>query len=171
MKRPAVARRQCVWVVVLLLLDTWTVQHSRADNATDDANSRQKRLLWITTDGRLALPPGTELTITPSLSLPFVRHPPDGFLSNMAISMPFTSELIGSITERITIFYSTVPAIKTVSPFDYIFLVESLTFQSAMNGFKNQNFTNVLGFLFKSNQIPFVFFALVRPILNFRSIV
>ncbi|CAH0381335.1 unnamed protein product [Bemisia tabaci] len=54
------------------------------------SHSRQKRLLWITNDGRLALPPGTHLTITPSLSLPFVRYPPEGFLSNMSISLPFT---------------------------------------------------------------------------------
>lgn len=59
------------------------------------AHSRQKRLLWITTDGRLALPPGTRLTITPSLSLPFVRYPPDGFLSNMSISLPFTIDFDG----------------------------------------------------------------------------
>ncbi|KAG6452016.1 uncharacterized protein LOC115444757 [Manduca sexta] len=53
-------------------------------------HSRQKRILWITNDGRLALPPGTTMTITPSLSMPFVRHPPKGFLSNMTISFPFT---------------------------------------------------------------------------------
>ncbi|XP_075217488.1 uncharacterized protein LOC142322367 [Lycorma delicatula] len=53
-------------------------------------HSRQKRLIWITTDGRLALPPGTHLTITPTISLPFVRYPPEGFLSNMTISLPFT---------------------------------------------------------------------------------
>ena len=57
----------------------------------DKPHSRQKRILWITNDGRLALPPGTALVITPSLSLPFVRYPPDGFLSNMTISLPFTS--------------------------------------------------------------------------------
>ncbi|CAI6347640.1 unnamed protein product [Macrosiphum euphorbiae] len=56
----------------------------------DKPHSRQKRLLWITSDGRLALPPGTELTITPSLSMPFVRYPPEGFMSNMSISLPFT---------------------------------------------------------------------------------
>ncbi|XP_045501933.1 uncharacterized protein LOC123699104 [Colias croceus] len=53
-------------------------------------HSRQKRILWITNDGRLALPPGTTMTITPSISMPFVRHPPKGFLSNMTISFPFT---------------------------------------------------------------------------------
>ncbi|XP_053615122.1 uncharacterized protein LOC128677961 isoform X2 [Plodia interpunctella] len=53
-------------------------------------HSRQKRILWITNDGRLALPPGTTMTITPSLSMPFVRHPPKGFLSNMTVSFPFT---------------------------------------------------------------------------------
>lgn len=53
-------------------------------------HSRQKRLIWITMDGRLALPPGTALTITPTLSLPLVRHPLDGFLSNMSMSFPLT---------------------------------------------------------------------------------
>ncbi|XP_066906674.1 uncharacterized protein [Halyomorpha halys] len=53
-------------------------------------NHRQKRILWITNDGRLALPPGTLLTITPTISMPFVRYPPEGFLSNMTISLPFT---------------------------------------------------------------------------------
>lgn len=55
-------------------------------------HSRQKRILWITNDGRLALPPGTTMTITPSLSMPFVRHPPKGFLSNVSVSFPFTSK-------------------------------------------------------------------------------
>lgn len=60
--------------------------------AAEEVHSRQKRLLWITADGRLALPPGTTLVISPSLSLPFVRYPPDGFFSNMTISLPFTSK-------------------------------------------------------------------------------
>ncbi|XP_028169935.1 uncharacterized protein LOC114359658 isoform X2 [Ostrinia furnacalis] len=56
----------------------------------DIPHSRQKRILWITNDGRLALPPGTTMAITPSISMPFVRHPPKGFLSNMTVSFPFT---------------------------------------------------------------------------------
>ncbi|KAK4883798.1 hypothetical protein RN001_000069 [Aquatica leii] len=56
----------------------------------EEHHSRQKRILWVTSDGRLALPPGTTLVIAPSLSLPFVRYPPDGFFSNMTISLPFT---------------------------------------------------------------------------------
>lgn len=51
---------------------------------------RQKRFFWVTNDGRIALPPGTIMTITPTLALPFVRYPPYGFLSNMTISLPFT---------------------------------------------------------------------------------
>lgn len=58
----------------------------------EEVKSRQKRILWVTADGRLALPPGTTLVISPSLSLPFVRYPPDGFFSNLTISLPFTSE-------------------------------------------------------------------------------
>ncbi|CAL7949728.1 unnamed protein product [Xylocopa violacea] len=54
------------------------------------SHHRQKRLFWVTNDGRVALPPGTIMTITPTLALPFVRYPPYGFLSNMTISLPFT---------------------------------------------------------------------------------
>lgn len=60
---------------------------------SDEANkphSRKKRLIWITDDGRLALPPGTVLSITPTLSLPLVRYPLEGFLSNMTMSFPLT---------------------------------------------------------------------------------
>ncbi|RZF32952.1 hypothetical protein LSTR_LSTR000822 [Laodelphax striatellus] len=72
------------------LLDDSSSSGSRTAGSGDRPHSRQKRLIWITTDGRLALPPGTHLTITPTISLPFVRYPPDGFLSNMTISLPFT---------------------------------------------------------------------------------
>ena len=65
-------------------------------NHEEGQHHRQKRLLWITNDGRIALPPGTIMTITPTLALPFVRYPPYGFLSNMTISLPFTSEYIST---------------------------------------------------------------------------
>ncbi|XP_055679744.1 uncharacterized protein LOC129787925 [Lutzomyia longipalpis] len=52
--------------------------------------SRQKRLLWITDDGRLALPPGTSLTISPTIALPLIRYPPPGFFSNITVSLPLT---------------------------------------------------------------------------------
>ncbi|XP_049963575.1 uncharacterized protein LOC126484205 [Schistocerca serialis cubense] len=84
--------------LLVLVLGTalWQAVPCHASSASPDSPrpsrtlSRQKRLLWVTNDGRLALPPGTSLVITPSLSLPFVRYPPDGFLSNMSISLPFT---------------------------------------------------------------------------------
>ncbi|XP_070499499.1 uncharacterized protein [Chironomus tepperi] len=53
-------------------------------------HSRQKRLIWVTDDGRLALPPGTTLIIAPTLSMPLIRYPPDGFHSNISISVPLT---------------------------------------------------------------------------------
>ncbi|XP_065353375.1 uncharacterized protein LOC135948172 [Cloeon dipterum] len=82
-----------MWLITVLLIG---VASSAAATAADPSatsnvpHSRQKRLLWLTPDGRLALPPGTSLVITPSLSLPFVRYPPEGFFSNMTISLPFT---------------------------------------------------------------------------------
>lgn len=57
---------------------------------SEEPHSRTKRLIWITDDGRLALPPGTVMTITPTISLPLVRHPLEGFLSNMTMSFPLT---------------------------------------------------------------------------------
>lgn len=61
-----------------------------APDARPQVHNREKRFLWITNDGRIALPPGTVLTITPTILLPFVRYPPYGFLSNMSMSFPFT---------------------------------------------------------------------------------
>lgn len=70
-----------------------TKSDSDKSDSTNEANkphSRKKRLIWITDDGRLALPPGTVLSITPTLSLPLVRYPLEGFLSNMTMSFPLT---------------------------------------------------------------------------------
>ncbi|KAH8305245.1 hypothetical protein KR018_006264 [Drosophila ironensis] len=61
-----------------------------AGDSPDTPHIRRKRLIWITDDGRLALPPGTALTITPTISMPLVRHPPEGFFSNLTISFPVT---------------------------------------------------------------------------------
>ncbi|XP_054278760.1 uncharacterized protein LOC128997189 [Macrosteles quadrilineatus] len=71
-----------------LALATLLFPHSTPDPSR--AHDRRKRFIWLTNDGRIALPPGSSLTITPSLALPFVRYPPEGFLSNMSISIPFT---------------------------------------------------------------------------------
>lgn len=80
-------------LVLLLGLLVLKRSYSSSGNEYGDGNHhRQKRVLWITNDGRIALPPGTVMTITPTLALPFVRYPPYGFLSNMTISLPFTSE-------------------------------------------------------------------------------
>uniref|UniRef100_A0AAG5D3Z3 Secreted peptide n=1 Tax=Anopheles atroparvus TaxID=41427 RepID=A0AAG5D3Z3_ANOAO len=62
----------------------------RTKSESSEPHSRKKRLIWVTDDGRLALPPGTSLTIAPTIALPFVRYPPDGFLSNISISLPIT---------------------------------------------------------------------------------
>lgn len=105
--------KSSLWIALLLLM--WfenNVTGADGENKEDTPHSRQKRLLWITTDGRLALPPGTRLTITPSLSLPFVRYPPDGFLSNMSISLPFTSKFNGFSDMNISQRWGTLVPIK-----------------------------------------------------------
>ncbi|XP_014477765.1 PREDICTED: uncharacterized protein LOC106746081 [Dinoponera quadriceps] len=75
---------------LLLLLSLAVLKESSSGTTGDSSHHRQKRVFWFTNDGRIALPPGTVMTITPTLALPFVRHPPYGFLSNMTISLPFT---------------------------------------------------------------------------------
>lgn len=71
------------------LLQTEKEENQRKESSK--AHSRKKRLIWVSDDGRLALPPGTVLSITPTLSLPLVRYPPSGFLSNLTMSFPLTS--------------------------------------------------------------------------------
>jgi DM4/DM12 family len=73
-----------LFLTEILAIDT---SYHEAENKP---HSRQKRLIWITDDGRLALPPGTTLIIAPTLSMPMVRYPPDGFHSNISISVPLT---------------------------------------------------------------------------------
>lgn len=51
---------------------------------------REKRFLFLTDEKRIVMPPGSQLVLTPTLALPFIRHPPDGIDSNMTISTPFT---------------------------------------------------------------------------------
>ncbi|XP_059620734.1 uncharacterized protein LOC132264516 [Phlebotomus argentipes] len=88
------------WLPLVIVLIVWQVgsqevkdiEAEREGVPEGDAkpHSRQKRLIWITEDGRLALPPGTSLTISPTLALPLIRHPPPGFFSNITISLPLT---------------------------------------------------------------------------------
>src|SRR5690349_10972988 len=102
------------WCLILLLLISKAIASEtprpfqpRSPKSSDDLkeenrqssyvpHSRQKRLIWVTDDGRLALPPGTSLIIAPTLAMPFVRHPPDGFHSNLSISIPLTSKFLKS---------------------------------------------------------------------------
>lgn len=89
---PCLQSSLCALLISSLLMSSTIVGCNSSQSKSDIPHSRQKRLLWVTEDGRLALPPGTTLVITPSLSLPFVRYPPDGFFSNMSIALPFTSK-------------------------------------------------------------------------------
>merc|ERR1712223_477083 len=51
---------------------------------------RTKRFLFLTEEKRLVMPPGSQLVLTPTLALPFLRYPPTGLDANMTISTPFT---------------------------------------------------------------------------------
>lgn len=96
-----------ILALVGLILFLKCTDGENGDNKDNNEHSfshhRQKRLLWITNDGRIALPPGTVMTITPTLALPFVRYPPYGFLSNMTISLPFTSKSFSLFIDLISL--------------------------------------------------------------------
>ncbi|XP_011298641.1 uncharacterized protein [Fopius arisanus] len=77
-------------LILSILLVVNCQSSARDGEKSKEPHHRQKRVLWLTNDGRIALPPGTVMTITPTIALPFVRYPPYGFLSNMTISLPFT---------------------------------------------------------------------------------
>ncbi|KAL5292146.1 hypothetical protein ACFFRR_011141 [Megaselia abdita] len=73
-------------LLVLSLVNSESIDRDKSNQP----HSRKKRLVWITDDGRLALPPGTSMTITPTIAMPLVRYPPEGFFSNVSISFPLT---------------------------------------------------------------------------------
>ncbi|XP_060529356.1 uncharacterized protein LOC132703850 isoform X2 [Cylas formicarius] len=79
-----------VVLISILVSPSSTKDQRYSGNRHNEFKSRQKRILWVTEDGRLALPPGTTMVITPSLSMPFARYPPEGFFSNLTLSLPFT---------------------------------------------------------------------------------
>lgn len=54
-----------------------------SSNESNQPHSRKKRLIWITDDGRLALPPGTVLSIT--YALHFYLHIPNIFIDDLLI--------------------------------------------------------------------------------------
>lgn len=70
---------------------------------SSEPHSRKKRLIWVSDDGRLALPPGTVLSISPTISMPLVRYPPEGFLSNLTMSFPVTSKFRNYIISSMTL--------------------------------------------------------------------
>ncbi len=53
---------------------------------------RDKRFIWMSHKKKLILPPGTQLVLTPTLAMPFIRHPPQGLDANLTIATPFTSK-------------------------------------------------------------------------------
>lgn len=56
------------------------------------SHSRVKRVIYLTSERRLTLPPETVLVLTPTLSLPFARNLPTGYGASMTISIPFKSK-------------------------------------------------------------------------------
>ncbi|XP_045594808.1 uncharacterized protein [Procambarus clarkii] len=79
---------ECSAVVALVsFLASLTLVTSEANNT--EHLSRQKRLIFLTSERRLTLPPTTALILTPTLSLPLGRNLPLGYSASMTISVPF----------------------------------------------------------------------------------
>ncbi|XP_068212345.1 uncharacterized protein [Palaemon carinicauda] len=75
--------------VLLIMVDALA---SAMSNCTSDGNtphSRKKRLIFLTSERRLTLPPTTLLVLTPTLNLPVARNLPTGYGASMTISIPF----------------------------------------------------------------------------------
>ncbi|KAI9562147.1 hypothetical protein GHT06_013112 [Daphnia sinensis] len=64
------------------------------DNKQPEEKSRKRvKRFHYAFRRRIAFPPGTKITVTPTFFLPFVRDLPDGLISNMSISFPFSMVL------------------------------------------------------------------------------
>ncbi|XP_064082261.1 uncharacterized protein LOC135198529 isoform X2 [Macrobrachium nipponense] len=74
-------------VLFLIILTTQVMQHHR--NASNERIlSRQKRLLFFTSNRLLRLPPSTVLAITFTFNTPFLNDLPTGYGTNMLFSIP-----------------------------------------------------------------------------------
>ncbi|XP_071535368.1 uncharacterized protein [Panulirus ornatus] len=76
-------------VLALLSLLTNLADVAAINCTSGQAHSRKKRLIFLTSERRLTLPPATVLVLTPTLSLPFGRNLPVGYGASMTISIPF----------------------------------------------------------------------------------
>lgn len=89
--------RSMMMMMFMMLMTSSVMTSSLDDDLTDLEwtmsqlpHHRTKRFLFLTDEKRLVLPPGTQLVLTPTLAMPFLRYPPDGLNSNITISTPFT---------------------------------------------------------------------------------
>lgn len=74
------------------LIDSESASAARVDRESEEhrPHKRVKRFHYDFRR-RIAFPPGTKISVTPTFYLPFVRDLPDGLISNMSISFPFSS--------------------------------------------------------------------------------
>ncbi|EFX85028.1 hypothetical protein DAPPUDRAFT_238389 [Daphnia pulex] len=74
------------------LIDSESASAARVDRESEEQHRPHKRVKRFHYDfrRRIAFPPGTKISVTPTFYLPFVRDLPDGLISNMSISFPFS---------------------------------------------------------------------------------
>ena len=109
-----------MWNHIIIFCALWShlssfgsLSSTNEDEEELKGHKRTKRFLWMTHEKRLVLPvlicphfrenvanqifvllqPGTQLVLTPTLAMPFLRYPPTGLDANLTISTPFTREL------------------------------------------------------------------------------
>lgn len=81
-----------VMLALLAVLPGLVLSHDIDDtleSSNTTSHSRVKRVIYLTSERRLTLPPETVLVLTPTLSLPFARNLPVGYGASMTISIPF----------------------------------------------------------------------------------
>ncbi|KAG7167780.1 uncharacterized protein LOC121867950 [Homarus americanus] len=81
---------RCVTLVLLASLLAGLASSAKCVNKTSSGIlSRKKRLIFLSSERRLTLPPTTLLVLTPTLSIPLARNLPTGYGASMTISIPF----------------------------------------------------------------------------------
>lgn len=71
---------------------------NRADYKENACEGKRVKRFPFHVRRRIAFPPGTKISMTPTFHLPFVRDMPDGLISNMTISFPFHSKIYQCLT-------------------------------------------------------------------------
>jgi hypothetical protein len=140
------------------LIDSESASAARVDRESEEhrPHKRVKRFHYDFRR-RIAFPPGTKISVTPTFYLPFVRDLPDGLISNMSISFPFSCNMRND--SRKNIFMALISAA-------FLFTVHHFSLQVVLDDLGLTDDSNIFGTFTILRRIFRLFFGHRKPRAN-----